>query len=475
MLALFPLFNHGNYFDILDAKWIACLAPTLLFLAICVVLVVTAKMPLNKANTSYKLFMAFTVLYALSVIIGMTMCQPLQHLRISFWGLTGRYLGVMVIVPLLAAILIISKYYRMRPALGYSFGISSAIIFILQILNEFRIDLFNMWAGVPAEQLKLFSGTIGNINFNATYNCIVLSIFMAMLVVLERRQNSRTLNLLLSVLIILGFAGSICIRSNGFYLGIAATFIVLFIYTIRHMECLNRLLLLITLWVTASSMVALIYRTAEHHFELKSISKMMTQPQIIFAELTLIMALYLATQFLSPKISRILLIVAGMATLAGATWLVVAGSEAFIDPSNITDHTGHNRVYVWRRTLDMMAEYSPLGWLFGCGINEFQFAFSDFCGNEMQALGYNIFIDAHSEYLQALAATGVLGFVGYFGMIVSTLVVNIRRASRNPFALIAVACLITFLTQGLVYGPQITTTPLILILVGIFRSEITES
>lgn len=476
MLAIFPLVTNGNYFDILDIKWIACVIPTILFLIVWLVMLIATKKSVRKTNSSYRLFAIFTALLIISVIIGMAMCRSVSHLKASFWGVTGRYLGVMVIVPLCLAILVIAKRYTVSPLLLYFLGISSAIIFILQILHEFKIDSFNMWVGMPRDQIKLFASTIGNINFNATYNCIVLSIFMTVLVLMKRSNSDCIRNrVLLITLIALGFAGSICTRSNGFYLGIAATFIVLFIYVLKNMDCLNRLLLLLAIWIASSSLVALMYRTAEHRFELRSISGMMIQPEIIHAELALLMALFLASRFMGPRVIRIVLVVTGVVALLGAVWLVTAGPDSFIHFSDINDHTGHNRVYVWRRTLDMLSSYSSLGWLFGCGINEFQFAFSDFCGDEMRALGYNIFIDAHSEYLQSIAATGICGCIGYWGLIVSTIISNMKAVNRNPISIIAVVCLVTFMAQGLVYGPQITTTPLILLLVGIFRSEINES
>lgn len=464
MLAVFPLATNGNYFDILDVKWMFAVIPTCLYLIATLIIRFVGKNNLS-TNTSdyYKFFWISTMLFIAGTVIGTLFCSnPL----ISFWGITGRYLGIMVIVPLVIAMLQIAKRYKQNRIVIYGTAIAALIIFLIQIFNEFKIDPFGMWEGIQRFEKELFASTIGNLNFNATYNCMVLSIALATLM----NSSSDKVRILKSVFVAIGFAASICIRSNGVFLGLGVAVIIALIYTVKHTEKIVNFAYMIASFATGSLLIAIMYKVAAKSFKIKSLSALAIDTKIIILEFVLVVVLYLVSTKFEEKTNRIILLTLSIVSIAVLCKVVFFGNAAILDYSEIDDHTMHNRVYVWRKTIEYIKTFGPIQFLFGCGINDFQFGFVEFCGAEMQQLGYKTFIDAHSEFLQAFASTGLIGFVGYLGMLVTTIIQSFRdRANENT--LVTISFITAFMAQGLVYGPQITTTPLLFIMLGVFWSK----
>lgn len=138
----------------------------------------------------------------------------------------------------------------------------------------------------------------------------------------------------------------------------------------------------------------------------------------------------------------------------------------------IDDAWGSHRGYVWMRSLSIYSEF-PLGnKLFGCGANTLSYLLNEQYGQEMITLFRAKFIDAHNEYLQSLLTTGIVGTVGYFGMILFPAVQSVRRIRDNENALFVVAGTAAFLAQAFVNNTQVVTLSFVFIQTGIFLSVI---
>lgn len=464
MLAIFPLATSDNYFDILDIKWLFTVIPTSLFILIAIVLKFAKKDRLKLYSSNNRILFIPSMLFITSIVIGMFLClEPL----VSFWGITGRYLGLMVLVPLIVSMLLLSSHFEYSRVVLYAIAVSSLIIFVIQIFNEFKIDIFGMWAGLQKFEIRIFTSTIGNRNFNATYNCMILSMGIAMLVS-NYKQKSRLELVLLMIYIAIGFAASICLRSDGFFLGIAAALITIVLYLVKNIEKIKGLAYVMFACGIGSLGILFLRNVVEKSFKLKSLSEFAIDYKVIALEIVFALIIYLISIKFTNKTNRFILIGLVLITIAFIVSAVFFGSNPVLNYSKIGDHSFHNRVYVWRKTLEYIKTFTPIQLLFGCGINDFQFGFVDFCGQEMQELGYNTFIDAHSEYLQAFASTGLIGFVGYMGMLITTFTHSLKNKTNG---IIATSFIIAFMAQGLVYGPQITTTPILFVMLGIFWSR----
>lgn len=87
-------------------------------------------------------------------------------------------------------------------------------------------------------------------------------------------------------------------------------------------------------------------------------------------------------------------------------------------------------------------------------------------------MGLPDFADPHSEVLYYLVATGFVGMIGYFGMIISAAVKCIRVKKTETIILAAV--FVAWIAQGLVNNPLVFVTPYIFLFLGISRYESTK-
>lgn len=399
MLGVFPLITLGEYSTILEVKWLFCMTAEVLY--VISALIYIAVRIKGKGSTlclsevygdrSGGVFLVCVLIYSVCIVLGNVLCE---HKAATLLGVGGKYLGVLTILLSMAAMLAISEYYQRSRIVEIVFAAACALVYLMQILNGLGFDPLGMKEGILEDQGELFAGTLGNLNFNATFNCITAACFMSAAAVYSCSRKTRAILIFLSAE---GIAGSVCCRSTGVYLGLGAAALVIIGYMAwRHSKLL--------MWIYVSIVV---------------IGSVMT-------------------------------------------FVIWAG--------HISDHSGHNRVFIWKRTLELFMDYPFVQKMFGCGFNEYRFEIFEFCADEMKQGGYNVFEDAHSEYLQALAATGIIGFLGYFGLIFSTLKKGVEILKENILGLVAVTCIVAFLAQGLVYGPTIVTTPILFVIIGLFWS-----
>ena len=86
-----------------------------------------------------------------------------------------------------------------------------------------------------------------------------------------------------------------------------------------------------------------------------------------------------------------------------------------------SDEWGTNRGFVWSRTCQLFSELPFYQQITGIGPGGFSTFFSSY-NAERAAMGLSDFVDSHNEGLYYLVATGFVGMIGYFGMIVTALV-----------------------------------------------------
>ena len=488
MLCFFPLFYRNNYIDILRAKRDFFLAATGIFLLLWVLTVMILKWKKKpqscvgvQKNRQNKGWYVWGIIY-LSGLAGGWLFSPYK--RDCFWGLQGRYLGVLALAMGVWISWILARDLKRNKVLAGAAALSSGSIFVLQILDEWKIDLLGMKSNLVERQHPVFSSTIGNRNFNATFNCMMIGTAMAVFV-LCRKTYSR---ILCGIWLILGFAAAFCCRSDSVFLGVGTVFLVFFWYVLKQKICWRDFMILATLFVAAAGMVAVFYSGLKKRaYEMEGAAGILLRPEILCAEIVGILALlglffYMEKQTMTGEkqkicrcLQRIYLRISGGVLLILATCFYLANKngaelaeESWLQLFRITKYWGGNRGYVWRRSLELFGEYSWFQKLFGCGANCFSYWFQGAFGHEVSSVKNQVFIDAHSEYLQMLMTTGIVGCIGYFGMIAATLVNCIRNMKKRgkEQSLPGIVFLSAFLAQGLLNNPQIATTPLLFVWMG---------
>ena len=128
----------------------------------------------------------------------------------------------------------------------------------------------------------------------------------------------------------------------------------------------------------------------------------------------------------------------------------------------LTDKTFNERGYMWRVTGSALAN-APLGRkLVGCGLN----CQVNFLGKSTYFPNGKIFNDPHCEILQITLNMGLIGLIGYFGLLISTLVNALKNWRKSNSQIIVAFTLALFLVQGLTNACAIYHLPLLFIFLG---------
>lgn len=482
LLFLFPLFYRNYYIDILRAKRDFFLTTTGIFLFLYFLLIVLRNREKQKREIFWKRkeekkgLYIWGMVYLLGLVAGWLFSAYKED---CFWGLQGRYLGVLALGMGVCVSWVIAQNFRWNQVIAGAGMLSSSIIFLLQILDEWKIDPLGMKRNLIEKQHRIFTSTIGNLNFNATFNCMVLGVAMVCFILCRKTY----MKIVSVIWLALGFAAAFCCRSDSAFLGIGAVFLVCFWYALKQRILWMGVGTMAALFTAVSVILAFLCHFLERpSYPMEGAAQILLRSEILVFELCFIVFLYVGNRILSGKnsvfypyleqIYRGVLLVAVVILIV--CFYLANRAEVKIPEENwlhyfqITKYWGSNRGYVWKRSLELFREYSWIQKLFGCGANCFSYGFQKAFGWEVSSIKNQVFIDAHSEYLQMLMTTGIIGCIGYFGMIGSTLMHSIRSLQKdeNKSALVGIGFLTAFLAQGLVNNPQIATTPFLFIGLG---------
>ncbi len=137
----------------------------------------------------------------------------------------------------------------------------------------------------------------------------------------------------------------------------------------------------------------------------------------------------------------------------------------------ISDSFGSNRGYIWRKAVELFADFPVKQKLIGSGPGTFYYAADAAFGAEMRALYGDPFIDAHCEFLQFLVTTGIIGALGYFGAQISVIRVSVKNSVIRPESIILGVMIASFLFQGIVNNPTVFATPQMFAVLGLAISK----
>ncbi len=156
-----------------------------------------------------------------------------------------------------------------------------------------------------------------------------------------------------------------------------------------------------------------------------------------------------------------------MANLRQDGW---EGSLAFLNRMKIDDSFGSTRGYIWKTTMESWVKMPFWDKISGFGLNCYHVFIQQYGGSEVsEVFNGALLIDAHNEFLQFLTTTGLLGVVGYFGLLISMAVRSARQSLNKPQMILGVVVICAYIAQGMVNNPTIFLTPYLFLMLGIIR------
>ena len=167
VLAVFPLYYHNYYFDILKAKykfyWISVVVMAVICLIVAIVFLFVDRMEYEGVNTkrffshfrpenlkkqpaAYKFLILFIILASLSTILS-------DYKFESFWGNEGRFSGLFLICLYALSVFMIGKFGKIKKWHLDLFLLAGVLACLFGITDYFRMDVLSWKEGVKSTQL----------------------------------------------------------------------------------------------------------------------------------------------------------------------------------------------------------------------------------------------------------------------------------------------------------------------------------
>lgn len=481
MLLVFPLVFHNAYFDIFTTKRRVYLTVTGIFLIVAalLVLVLLLRRSLRLNEKIPKEIIIFCLLEFFLFLFSLLLVDNPTEM---FWGERGRRLGVLVMCMCVLTLLIIAAYGQWTTSLLWSFLIGAFGVYFFQITDEWQMNLLGMH--LENVQDSAFISTIGNVNFNSAFNCLTLPVGMALYMTCKDKIS----RWVYGIFCLVGFAATICCRSDSGIIGFVVAFLVLFFVQKGDRESNIRFANLFAIWCGASALIAVCYAIGKQSaYGIVGAIGLFIEWKFILIEVVcaVIWHFLLWRYGNKEKLWKWLhkAVTIGILCVAAAVVILLivvnAGGVDMTKYPNLyqyavfNDRWGSNRGFIWKETWTQYLQFDVKGLLFGCGLTNYKT--TAVIENIELGLAAGATIDAHCEFLQILFTTGIIGVIGYFGISLSVLVHCIRAYHRNcPEALLGVLAVSAYLAQGMVNNLQIATTPLWFVMLGVFCAIVRE-
>lgn len=475
MLAVFPVFNTQKLFSLDSDKTNFFLVATITYACIMILAVVKAVSNWLKQDDlflpTFKVTpAAFALLLLLAVILSTIFSL---NIRKSLFGLVSRNVSSLCLLLGIMVFFAVRQYGVFNKLILWGWMAGSAIIYIIGIFCACGINFFHIQDGIIPSELALFLTPLSNTNCNTCYVCLALPPIL----ILYMTCKDRFSQILYGVYIYMAILFIYLIKTDAALLTILFGLILLGYFALETPGWAERYVQTVGIYFGAKLTIkVLLFFFEKKMLPFKGASLLFLNNKILLLDLFCFLLLITIQKWhgslLREKLAGIrkqLLI----AAFTAGTLIVLCILYANIMASHLaedsvfqrlvlTDKTFNERGYMWRITGRALAD-APLGRkLVGCGLN----CHVDFLGENSYFPNGNIFYDPHCELLQMTLNMGLIGLIGYFGLLISTLINALKDWRKSDSQIIIGFTLSLFLIQGLTNACAIYHLPLLFIFLG---------
>ncbi len=404
----------------------------------------------------------------------------------AFFGDSSIRTGATVMLLCVLVYYAVKMYAKFDKFILWANLLASTLINISGILITCRTDILKMQEGIIEAQTPIFVSPLGNIDYNVSYISLILPAAMALFLMVQKLFTKRTLVIYLYI----SFMNIICLRTQSSVILTIFSFVLLLYFALEHSNWLSRYFMALQIFIAANVTVYFLRSVVKvPMFAFDGLNAFLLKPEVIVFEIAVFAVLFWlkkAAGKLSDEKVRKLQKLYGIAFLViiavSALFLVAlnvlwkdAASRTILSRLILNDDTFSCRGYVWIRSVELFLQQSFVGKLFGCGLANFYNIIYPLYGADMIEKFNSVFYDPHNDFLWVLMTTGVVGAIGFFGSIFSTIRASVRKKKNQKLQIMAVMSLAGFLLQGLVNSYTIFAIPILFIVLGLAHSSLSKS
>lgn len=385
----------------------------------------------------------------------------------------GRYDGLLVL--LLCCLLFLCFSIEQTFSLCHinTILVTTFLAVVLGFVQMFGVNLFGFFPyGNFYSFKKDFISTLGNIDIMSTYLVIAIAVIMFSYIAFTVNR------LLKAVWLFVGGISTVLLIEISVESGRVALFILLLIalpvlalskpHFLRFLDVLAVVLLSLSLAFDIN------FSKSGVSFKIGGISVALTIAAVLVLALRLLIYNFLkqtATKYLFAAVLFIEL----LAVVFSLCYLKLAGVKggtlgqiSNMLNGKVRDNYGNNRIGLWKYTFMLASKRLFIG--FGTG--SFRMAFSDFTQQLAPSYSNNTYDFAHNEYLQILYNCGIFGLISYIGLVVSPIIMGIKKLYTTPQILILSFAILGYLIQAFFTFSIVLVSPLFWVLLGMLCCEV---
>lgn len=475
MLVVFPIFNTQKLFNLDNDKNNFFLVATITYACIMLLAVVKAILNwLSQDNLFLPPFKVTPATFALLLLLAIILSTVFSlNIRKSLVGVLSRNVSSLCFLLCIMVFFAVRQYGVFHKLILWGWMAGSAMIYIIGIFCACGINFLHIQDGIIPRELGMFLTPLSNTNCNTCYICLALP----PIIVLYMTCKDRFSQILYGIYIYVAILFIYLIKTDTALLAVILGIILLGYFALEKPEWAERYVQIAGIYFCAKLTIkVLLFFFEKKMLPFSGTPLLLLNVKILVLDLLCCLLLIAILKWrgglLREKLSGIrkqLLIAAFAIAALGILCILYANimsshlaKDSVFQHLVLTDKTFNERGYMWRITGHALAD-APLGRkLVGCGLN----CHVEFMGENSYFPNGNIFYDPHCEILQMTLNMGVIGLVGYFGLLISTLVNGFKNWRKSDSQMIVAFTLSLFLFQGLTNACAIYHLPLLFIFLG---------
>ena len=477
MLVIFPLFFTDGMFHLYLDKRNFFLFFSIAY--ICIMLLSVLISLYNWGNNMYtpkKSDIIFALILMSALIISTIFSSNFYE---TFFKMSSRTISGLCFLFCMLTFFAIRQYAKIGKLLLWTWIGGSTVLYLFGILCACGFNVLNAQNGLTPEQLPIYLTPMSNTNFNSVYVSIMLPPIMVMYMLCKDQLSQ----ILCGINLYLGFMFTFFIKTESSSIAIILGMILLGYFALETNSWSERYIHITGIYLAAKLTIHILLNLfPDRLYQFHGLGLLLLNNTVLICELICYVAFFLLWNWKKNIVreklanARKIFIILGVSL---ASCCIACILYANINVANIsedsslhklvlTDTTFSGRGFIWKRTASILKE-EPIGRkLFGNGLNSFRSLMELTYGPKTEAV---TFADPHNEFMQMAMDMGVLGLIGYFGLLFSSLLKGIKNWKKDEFQIIAVLTLSIYLVQALANEYSIYTLPLLFIFLGLMNRK----
>ncbi|MBQ9360338.1 MAG: O-antigen ligase family protein [Lachnospiraceae bacterium] len=423
------------------------------------------------------------LIYMISLLLSSLVASNKKEL---LWGYPTWNMGLASQVLFICLYFIISRFFNLYELelMTYATLVSSAGVFIIEILQKLGINAFGLYDG--KKMVNRMVSTIGNINWFSSYNTFFIALSAFIVCYFDKSTKIYKAGIFH---LIISSASLVTQNSDSAFAGLFMLMSVLLVCTSDSMDRMMAFIeTILVVLLTFRSVGFVRYLRGDNASIMADLSIIMTQGIIMWVPITILIVVYIYLFFrrkrgnaFNPHISGFMpkvIILMLVLILTGCVTYIIINTNGLLPEKYSSDsrylyydmYWGSKRGALWRDTVMSLKEEfkaEPLKVIFGAGADQYYSVVEKYVSEQIKAVIKSVATNAHNEWLTAFVNYGIIGGIAYSGIFISSLVRYAKHRRILPYVIAVAGCIAAYMAHNMFSFQQFVCTPYAFVALGI--------